>query len=41
MPDVHNSADINLPLFLDKTITPHDLVALLGAHTAAKQFFVS
>jgi hypothetical protein len=40
MPDVHAAATINLPLFIDKTINPHDLVALLGAHTAAKQFFV-
>jgi hypothetical protein len=27
-------------LFGDKTITPHDLAALLGAHTTSKQFFV-
>jgi hypothetical protein len=41
MPDVHASATINIPLFIDKTILPHELVALLGAHTTAKQFFVS
>jgi hypothetical protein len=40
MPDVHAGADINIPLFEDKTISPHDLVALLGAHTCAKQFGV-
>jgi hypothetical protein len=41
MPDVHSGAEVNIPLFIDKTILPHELVALLGAHTTAKQFFVS
>lgn len=40
MPDVHGEAAVIIPLFEDKTIGGHDLVALLGAHTAAKQFFV-
>ncbi|KAH8650500.1 heme peroxidase [Tricladium varicosporioides] len=40
MPDVHSNASINMALFADKTISGHDLAALLGAHTAAKQFFV-
>jgi catalase (peroxidase I) len=40
LPDTHASADSLIQLFQDKTISANDLIALLGAHTAAKQFFV-
>ncbi|KAF2791490.1 class II peroxidase, partial [Melanomma pulvis-pyrius CBS 109.77] len=40
LPDVNDSADNLIKLFEDKTISPHDLVALLGAHTTSEQFFV-
>ena len=40
MPGVNDSADKLIKLFEDKTISPHDLVALLGAHTTSEQFFV-
>lgn len=40
LPDVNDSADKLIKLFEDKTIAPHDLVALLGAHTTSEQFFV-
>ncbi|KAF2687481.1 class II peroxidase [Lentithecium fluviatile CBS 122367] len=40
LPGVNDSADKLISLFQDKTITPHDLVALLGAHTTSQQFFV-
>ena len=37
MPDVHAPADDLIALFEDKTITPHDLTALMGAHSTSKQ----
>ncbi|KAL5427029.1 hypothetical protein PMIN04_001540 [Paraphaeosphaeria minitans] len=40
LPDVNDSADKLISLFRDKTISPHALVALLGAHTTSEQFFV-
>jgi hypothetical protein len=40
LPGVNDSADKLIKLFEDKTIRPHDLVALLGAHTTSEQFFV-
>jgi hypothetical protein len=40
LPDVNDDADTLIQLFEDKTILPHDLVALLGAHTTSQQFFV-
>lgn len=40
LPGVTDSADSLINLFQDKTITPHMLTALLGAHTTSKQFFV-
>ncbi|KAF2712690.1 class II peroxidase [Pleomassaria siparia CBS 279.74] len=40
LPGVNDSADKLIKLFEDKTISPHDLVALLGAHTTSEQFFV-
>ncbi|KAF1959893.1 heme peroxidase [Byssothecium circinans] len=40
LPGIHDSADKMIKLFRDKTISPHDLVALLGAHTTSQQFFV-
>lgn len=39
LPDANDSADNLLALFARKTIGTVDLVALLGAHTSAKQFF--
>ncbi|KAK6210828.1 hypothetical protein LQW54_005876 [Pestalotiopsis sp. IQ-011] len=40
LPGVSQSADDLIKLFGDKTIGPHGLVALLGAHTTSQQFFV-
>ncbi|KAF2111711.1 heme peroxidase [Lophiotrema nucula] len=40
LPGVNDSADKLIQLFEDKTIPPHDLTALLGAHTTSEQFFV-
>jgi hypothetical protein len=40
LPGVNDSADKLISLFEDKTITPHMLTALLGAHTTSEQFFV-
>ncbi|KAH7380175.1 heme peroxidase [Pyrenochaeta sp. MPI-SDFR-AT-0127] len=40
LPGVNDSADKLIDLFQKKTISPHDLVALLGAHTTSEQFFV-
>lgn len=37
---MHSDASTLIKLFEEKTITPHDLAALLGAHTSSKQFFV-
>ena len=39
MPSVTQSPDDIIALFSDKTIIPHDLAALLGAHSASQQFF--
>jgi hypothetical protein len=35
---VDSDADTLINLFNDKTISPHDLAALLGAHSTSKQF---
>ena len=40
LPDVNSPADVLIQLFEDKTFSSVDLIALIGAHTAAKQFFV-
>ncbi|KAF2735726.1 heme peroxidase, partial [Polyplosphaeria fusca] len=40
LPDVHAPADDLIALFEDKTITPHMLAALVGAHSTSKQFGV-
>lgn len=40
LPDVFASADSLIKLFEDKTIRPHGLTALLGAHTTSQQKFV-
>ncbi|OCL03786.1 class II peroxidase [Glonium stellatum] len=40
LPGVNDSADTLINLFNDKTIPPHDLAALVGAHTSSQQFFV-
>ncbi|KAF2813835.1 heme peroxidase [Mytilinidion resinicola] len=40
LPGVNDSADKLVALFQDKTIPPHDLAALVGAHTTSRQFFV-
>ncbi|KAF7532144.1 hypothetical protein G7054_g8234 [Neopestalotiopsis clavispora] len=40
LPSPFQSADDLISLFEDKTIRPHGLVALLGAHTTSQQFFV-
>ncbi|PHH90792.1 hypothetical protein CDD83_2641 [Cordyceps sp. RAO-2017] len=40
IPDPFQSADQLISLFLDKTISPDELVALVGAHTTAQQRFV-
>jgi hypothetical protein len=40
VPDVHDSSQNLIDLFMDKTINAADLAALLGAHTSAKQFHV-
>ncbi|KAF2645142.1 heme peroxidase, partial [Massarina eburnea CBS 473.64] len=41
LPGVNDSADTLIALFRDKTISPHDLVALLGAHSVSQQFFAN
>lgn len=38
MPSVSMSANDIISLFEDKTIQPHDLAALLGAHSTSQQF---
>lgn len=38
LPSATASADSLISLFQDKTISPHELAALLGAHSASKQF---
>ncbi|OMP82656.1 Manganese peroxidase 1 [Diplodia seriata] len=40
LPGVNDSADKLIQLFQDKTISPHELAALVGAHTASQQSFV-
>ena len=40
LPNVSSPAEVLIQLFADKTFSSTDLVALIGAHTAAKQFFV-
>ncbi|KAF2198319.1 heme peroxidase [Delitschia confertaspora ATCC 74209] len=40
LPDVNDSADKLIKLFQAKTIDPHDLVALVGAHSTSQQHFV-
>ena len=40
LPDVHADPASLVALFQDKTVVPHDLVALLGAHSTSRQFFV-
>ncbi|KAF4589491.1 ligninase H2 precursor [Ophiocordyceps camponoti-floridani] len=39
LPEPTDNADRLIALFLDKTISPDELVALVGAHTTAQQFF--
>jgi hypothetical protein len=39
LPDVRDSADAMIKLFADKTIKPHGLAALVGAHTTSQQRF--
>ena len=41
LPEVTDSADKLINLFNAKTIDPHDLAALLGAHTTSQQHFVN
>ncbi|KAL1635369.1 hypothetical protein SLS56_001793 [Neofusicoccum ribis] len=40
LPGVNDSADKLISLFRDKTISPHELAALVGAHSTSQQFFV-
>lgn len=40
LPSVNDSADKLISLFQDKTISAHELTALLGAHTTSQQFNV-
>ena len=40
LPSVHSDANTLFDLFNDKTIDPHQLVALVGAHSTSKQDFV-
>lgn len=39
LPSALSDADTLINLFQDKTISPHELAALVGAHSASKQFF--
>lgn len=41
LPDVFAEADALIQLFEDKTISPHGLAALVGAHTTSQQAFVN
>jgi hypothetical protein len=41
LPDVHADAESLIQLFRDKTIGPHGLAALVGAHTTSQQHFVN
>lgn len=40
LPPSDGSAAYNIELFRNKTIEPHGLTALIGAHTTSQQFFV-
>ncbi|KAJ4415133.1 hypothetical protein N0V82_007503 [Gnomoniopsis sp. IMI 355080] len=40
IPSPHADAEVNIKLFEAKTFSAADLVALLGAHTVSRQFFV-
>lgn len=40
LPDVHAPGNDLIALFEDKNISPHELTALVGAHSASKQFHV-
>lgn len=40
LPPSDGSAAFNIELFRNKTIEPHGLTALIGAHTTSQQFFV-
>jgi hypothetical protein len=40
LPGVNQKADALIQLFQDKTIQPHGLTALIGAHTTSQQRFV-
>ena len=40
LPNVSSPADELIQLFVNKTFTPGDLAALLGAHSTSNQFFV-
>lgn len=40
LPPVDGEADFLIELFRNKTIAPHGLTALVGAHTTSQQFFV-
>jgi len=40
LPNVTSPADELIQLFVNKTFTPADLAALLGAHSTSNQFFV-
>ncbi|KAJ4415047.1 hypothetical protein N0V82_007563 [Gnomoniopsis sp. IMI 355080] len=40
LPPASGSAAYNIELFRNKTIEPHGLTALIGAHTTSQQFFV-
>lgn len=41
LPDVNDNVDKMLKLFQAKTIDPHDLIALVGAHSTSQQHFVN
>jgi hypothetical protein len=41
LPNVFSDADTLIQLFMDKTIGPDGLIALLGAHTTSQQNFVN
>jgi hypothetical protein len=41
LPNPFSDADTLINLFQDKTISPHDLTALVGAHSNSKQFSTS
>jgi hypothetical protein len=38
LPSMKSPADVLISLFRDKTIGPHELAALVGAHSTSKQF---